>query len=70
MIIEIPYTGELAEAHIMEGDPAAALTVTFGRTGRAWYRLASMVEGGWRVVEVSPRERPVLAAHDIMVQER
>ena len=70
MIIEIPSTGERVEAQIVEDDPAAPLAVTFGRTGRAWYRLASMVEGGWRVVEVSPRERPVLAAHGIMVQER
>jgi hypothetical protein len=70
VIIEIPSTGERFEAQIVEDDPAAPLAVTFGRTGRAWYRLASMVEGGWRVVEASPRERPVLAAHGIMVQER
>jgi hypothetical protein len=34
------------------------------------YRLASMVQGGWRVVEASPRERAVLSAHGIMVHER
>jgi hypothetical protein len=71
MIIEIPSTGERAEAHIMEDDdPAAPLAVTFHRTVRVWYRLASMVQGGWRVVEASPRERAVLAAHGIMVHER
>jgi hypothetical protein len=70
MIVEIPYTGERAEAHIVEDDPAAPLTVTFGRTRPAWYRLAPMVELGWRVVEASPRERAMLAAHGIMVQER
>jgi len=34
--------------------------------------LAPLVEGGggWRVVEASPQERAVLAAHGIMVQER
>ena len=70
MIIEIPSTGERVEAHIVEDGPAAPLAVTFDRTVRVWYRLASMVDGGWRVVEASPRERPVLAAHGIMVQER
>ena len=70
MIIEIPSTGERAEAHIVEDDPAAPLAVTFHHTVRVWYRLASMVQGGWRVVDASPRERAVLAAHGIMVQER
>ena len=70
MIIEIPSTGERVEAHIVEDDPGAPLAVTFGRAGCAWYRLASMVEGGWRVVEASPRERAVLSAHGIMVHER
>ena len=70
MIIEIPSTGERAEAYIVEDDPAAPLAVTFDRSGRARYRLAPMVEGGWRVLEVSPRERAVLAAHGIMVQAR
>ena len=70
MIIEIPSTGERAEAHIVEDDPAAPLAVTFDRTVRVRYTLAPMVEGGWRVVEASPRERAVLAAHGIMVQER
>ena len=41
MIIEIPYTGELAEAHIVEDDPTAPLTVTFGRTRPACYQLVS-----------------------------
>jgi hypothetical protein len=70
VIIEIPSTVERAEAHIVQDDPAAPLTVTFGRTGRAWYRLAPMVEGGWRVVEASPRERAMLAAHGIMLEEQ
>ena len=70
MIIAIPYIGERAEAHIVEDDPAAPLTVTFGRTNPACYQLAAMVELGWRVVEASPRERAALAAHGIMVQER
>ena len=70
MIIEILSTGERAEAHIVEDDPAAALTVTFGRTTPAWYQLAAMVKLGWRVVEASPRERAVLSAHGIMVHER
>jgi hypothetical protein len=70
VIIEIPSTGERVAAHIVEDEPAAPLAVTFAPTVRVWYRLASMVEGGWRVVEASPRERPVLAAHGIMVQER
>jgi hypothetical protein len=70
VIIAIPYIGERAEAHIVEDDPAAPLTVTFGRTNPACYQLAAMVELGWRVVEASPRERAVLAAHGIMVQER
>jgi hypothetical protein len=69
-MIEIPSTSERAEAHIVEDDPAAPLAVTFDRSRRAWYRLAPMVEGGWRVVEVSPRERAVLAAHGIMVRAR
>jgi hypothetical protein len=63
VIIEIPSTGERAEAYIVEDDPAVPLTVTFGRTRPAWYRLAPMVALGWRVVEASPRERAVLAAH-------
>ena len=71
MIIEIPSTGERAEAHIVEDDdPAAPLAVTFHRTVRVWYRLASMVQCGWRVVEASPRERALLTAQGIMVQER
>ena len=71
MLIEIPNTGERAEAHIVEDDdPAAPLAVTFHRTLRVSYSLASMMQGGWRVVEASPRERAVLAAHGIMVHER
>jgi hypothetical protein len=70
MILEIPSTGERVEAHIVEDEPAAPLNVTFGPTGRARYTLAPMVDNGWRVVEASPRERTVLAAHGIMVQER
>jgi hypothetical protein len=71
VIIEISSTGERAEAHIMEDDdPAAPLVVTFHRTVRVSYRLASMVQDGWRVVEASPRERAVLATHGIMVHER
>jgi hypothetical protein len=69
VIIVIPSTGERVEAHIVEDDPAAPLAVAFGGAGCAWYRLVSMVEGGWRVVEASPRERPALAAHGIIVQE-
>jgi hypothetical protein len=70
VIIEIASTGERAEAHIVEDDPSTPLAVTFARTGGPWYRLASMVDGGWRVVEASPREREALAAHGIMVQEQ
>ena len=70
-MIEIPSTSERAEAHIAEDDPSAPLAVAFACTGGAWYRLASMVAAdGWRVVEASPRERAVLAAHGIMVQGR
>jgi hypothetical protein len=71
VIIEIPSTSERAEAHIVEDEPAAPLAVTFRPKAHAWYTLAPLVEGsGWRVVEASPRERAVLAAHGIMVQER
>ena len=70
MIIEIPSTGERAEAHLVEDDPAEPLAVTFTRTGHVRYTLAPMLEVGWRVVEASPQERAVLAAHGIMVQER
>ena len=73
MIIEIPSTGERVEAHILEDEPAEAgapLAVTIGPTRRAWYTLAPMVNGGWRIVEASPRERAVVAAHGIMVQDR
>ena len=71
MIIEISSTGERAEAHIVEDDDLAApLAVTFTGTVSVRYRLAWMVQGGWRVVEASPRERAVLAAHGIMVHER
>ena len=69
-MIEIPSTSERAEAHIVEDDPAEPLAVRFAGTGHVRYRLAPMVEGGWRVVEASPRERAVLAAHGIMVHER
>jgi hypothetical protein len=70
VIIEILSTGERAEAHIVEGDPDGPLAVAFARTECVQYRLASMVQGGWRVVEASPRERAVLSAHGIMVHER
>lgn len=70
MIIEIPATGERAEAHLVEDDPVEPLAVTFSRTGHVRYALAPMVQGGWRVVEASPRERAVLAAHGILVEER
>jgi hypothetical protein len=69
VIIELP-SGERVEMHIVEDEPAAPLDVTFSPTGRARYMLAPMVDVGWRVVEASPRERTVLAAHGIMVQER
>jgi hypothetical protein len=72
VIIEIRSTEERAEAHIVEEDdnPAAPLVVTFQGTVGVWYRLASMVQDGWRVVQASPLEREVLAAHGIMVHKR
>ena len=70
MIIEIPSTGERVEAHIVENEPGAPLGVTLGATARVRYTLAPMVNRGWRVVEASSRERAVLAAHGIIVQER
>jgi hypothetical protein len=71
VIIEISSTGERVEAHIVEDDPAAPLAVTLGCAVLVRYSLAPLVEhDDWRVVEASPRERTVLAAHGIMVQER
>jgi hypothetical protein len=72
VIIEVSSTGERVTAHIVEEDPAAPLAVTLGSIVLVRYTLAPLVEGGggWRVVEASPQERAVLAAHGIMVQER
>ena len=71
MIIEISSTGERVEAHIVEDDPTAPLAVKLGSIVLVRYTLAPLVEsGGWRIVEASPRERAVLVAQDIMVQER
>ena len=65
MIIEIPSTGEQIEAYIVADEPAAPLAVTFGPAVRARYILAPMLNIGWRIVESTPAERAVLAAHGI-----
>ncbi len=72
VIIEVSFsTGERVEAHIVEDDQAESLAVTLGSIMLVRYTLKPLVEcSGWRVVEASPQERAVLAAHGIMVQER
>jgi hypothetical protein len=70
VIIEIPSTGERVEAQMVEDQPDVPLAVTLDPTLRVRYPLAPMLDGGWRIVEASPRERAVLAAQGIMVQER
>jgi hypothetical protein len=66
VIIEIPSTGERVEAHIVPDEPAAPLAVTFSPAGRAPYTLVPMLNVGWRIVESTPAERAVLAAHGII----
>ena len=65
MIIEISTTGERVEAHIVRDDQPAPLCVTLGAAGRAQYTLAPMLAAGWRIVEATPAERALLAAHGV-----
>ena len=49
----------------------APLAVTLGSIVLVRYTLKPLVEcSGWRIVEASPQERAVLAAHGIKVEER
>jgi len=66
MIVEILATGERVEALLLRDDPSVPLSVTLGAQGRVIYVLASMLGGGWwRIVECSPAERAIMAAHGI-----
>jgi hypothetical protein len=66
VIVEIQATGERVEALLLRDDSSVPLLVTLGPHGRAICVLASMLEGGWwRIVECTPAERAILAAHGI-----
>ena len=65
MIVEILTTGELVEAHIVRDEHPAPLCVTLGAARIAEYTLAPMLATGWRIVEATPAERALMAAHGI-----
>jgi hypothetical protein len=66
MTIEIPATSDLPaaaiEARIM-ADPSGRLRVAFGRSKRASYVLAAVLEIGCRIVYSTPDEQALLEAY-------
>jgi hypothetical protein len=65
VIVEIPATGERIEARLIRDDPSGPLSLTLGRSGHVTYVLTAMLDIGWRIVEATPDERALMAAHGI-----
>jgi hypothetical protein len=62
VIIVVPRTGERIHARLAEDD-SGELCLAEGRFGQRAYVLQAVLAIGWQIVEVTPDERTLLAAH-------
>ena len=66
MTVELPVTGGLIEGQLIPNDdPSVPLSVKLGKSGHVVYGLAAMLKMGFRIVECTPVERAIMAAHGI-----
>ena len=66
MIIVVPRTGERIDARLVEDD-SGELCLAEGRFGQRAYVLQAVLAIGWHIVEVTPDERTLLAAHGVAI---
>ena len=66
MTIEIPITGERIEGRLLN-ERGGPLCFTMGRRSNVpAFVLANVLEIGWQIVECTPAERELMAAHGIV----
>jgi hypothetical protein len=66
VIIVVPATGERIDARLVEDD-SGELCPAEGRFGQRAYVLQAVLAIGRQIVEVTPDERTLLAAHRVAI---
>jgi hypothetical protein len=67
MIMKVPATGERIDALLIE-DGCGMLCLKVGRrSGLIDYTLKGKLDIGWRIIDSTPDERALLAAHGVAV---